>query len=93
MNLSKSDASIFVPDGTAIKDALSRTTHLVIAAHQDDVEIMAPHFIEQCYRNPDRWLTATVVTGNVGKSKGGIYSDFTDGQIIDLREKNSKLLH
>lgn len=32
---------IYIPDGTESKQALARTTHLCIAAHQDDTEFMA----------------------------------------------------
>ena len=41
MKLSESTAEIWVPDGTSEADALKRVTHMSIAAHQDDVEIMA----------------------------------------------------
>ena len=34
-------AEIFVPEGTPALQALARTTHLAIAAHEDDIEIMA----------------------------------------------------
>ncbi len=34
-------SEIFIPDGVAEEDALARTTHLCISAHQDDIEIMA----------------------------------------------------
>ena len=42
MKFLSSTAEIFVPDGTPMPDALARTTHICIAAHQDDIEIMAP---------------------------------------------------
>ena len=41
MKLSLDSAEIFVPDGCSVAEALARTTHLGIAAHQDDLEIMA----------------------------------------------------
>jgi len=41
MKLTKNDAEIFVPDGSSIDQALRRTTHVAIAAHPDDIEIMA----------------------------------------------------
>ena len=34
-------AEIYVPDGLPAEQALARTTHLAISAHQDDIEIMA----------------------------------------------------
>jgi len=41
MLLRKEAAQIFIPDGSPVKEALSRTTHLAFGAHQDDLEIMA----------------------------------------------------
>ena len=32
---------IYIPDGTEEKKAITRTTHLAISAHQDDIEFMA----------------------------------------------------
>ena len=41
-------AEIFIPDNLPIVDALARTTHLCISAHQDDIEIMAAGPILEC---------------------------------------------
>ena len=41
MKFNLDTAEIYVPDNTAEEQALARTTHLCIAAHQDDIEIMA----------------------------------------------------
>ena len=41
MKLKNHAAQIFIPDGIPEEEALSRTTDLCIAAHQDDIEIMA----------------------------------------------------
>jgi len=45
MNLNQQTAGIFVPDGQPLESALSRTTHLGVGAHQDDLEFMALHGI------------------------------------------------
>ena len=45
MELHNSGAEIYVPDGFPVDVALSRTTHLAVSAHQDDIEIMAYHGI------------------------------------------------
>ena len=55
-------ADIFVPDNAAPADALARTTHLCIAAHQDDIEIMAYHGIAECFGSKDKWFSGVVVT-------------------------------
>ena len=42
---------IYIPDGEEEKRALARTTHLCIAAHQDDTEFMAFSPIAKCFQN------------------------------------------
>jgi hypothetical protein len=54
MELSRPTAEVFVPDGAPPAAALARTTHLAIAAHADDVEMMALHGILACFGRPDR---------------------------------------
>src|SRR5688500_594186 len=41
LKLSRPNAEVFIPDGTPWEAACARITHLVVAAHADDVEIMA----------------------------------------------------
>ena len=43
MKLHRPNADIFIPDATPLPSALSRTTHLGIGAHQDDLEFFAVH--------------------------------------------------
>ena len=57
LTLTHASADVFVPDGSAIEDALHRTTHLAIGAHQDDLEFMAAHGVVECFQNPARWFT------------------------------------
>ena len=45
LNLSRSAAEVFIPDGTSWEAAFARVTRLVVAAHADDVEIMAWHAV------------------------------------------------
>jgi LmbE family N-acetylglucosaminyl deacetylase len=59
-------AEIFVPDGVNPEAALSRTTYLGVAAHADDLEIMAIHGILAAFRVPERWFTGVVVTDGTG---------------------------
>ena len=49
MQFHNSNTDFFVPDGASPEAALARTTHLCIAAHQDDIEIMAYHGIAECF--------------------------------------------
>ena len=45
LKLSRPAAEVFVPDGSPWEAASARVTHLVVAAHADDVEIMAWHAV------------------------------------------------
>jgi LmbE family N-acetylglucosaminyl deacetylase len=69
--LSRPGSEIFVPDsGTSGTAALSRTTHLGVGAHADDLEILAIHGILAAYAAPDRWFTGVVVTDGAGTPGG-----------------------
>jgi LmbE family N-acetylglucosaminyl deacetylase len=78
-------ADIFVPDSVAPAEALVRTTHLCIAAHQDDIEIMAYHGVAECFGRRDRWFTGVVVTNGAGSPRSGIYGDYTDAEMQKVR--------
>ncbi len=78
-------ADFFVPDNVTPAEALERTTHLCIAAHQDDIEIMAYHGIAECFGRPDRWFTGVVATNGAGSPRSGIYGEFTDAQMQKVR--------
>jgi LmbE family N-acetylglucosaminyl deacetylase len=78
-------ADFFVPDGAAPDAALARTTHLCIAAHQDDIEIMAYHGIAECFGRKDRWFTGVVVTNGAGSPRTGIYGSYTDEEMQKVR--------
>jgi LmbE family N-acetylglucosaminyl deacetylase len=85
MNFTHPNADIFVPDNSPVEKALNRTTHLCIAAHQDDIEIFAYHGISACYRKTDLWFSGVVVTDGGGSSRTGPYADYTDGQMKAVR--------
>src|SRR5581483_9405818 len=71
MQLHNPGADIFVPDGSECHAALAGTTHLCIAAHQDDIKIMAYHGIAECFGRRDRAFTGVVVTNGAGSSRTG----------------------
>lgn len=83
-------AELFIPDGTEETAALARTTHLAIGAHQDDLEIMAYDGIVECYQQPDKWYTGVVVTNGGGTPRSGIYGDYSDEDMIVVRNKEQK---
>ncbi len=78
-------ADVFIPDLKPLEAALVRTTHLVIAAHQDDIEIMAYHGIAECFGLKDKWFTGVVVTDGGGSPRDGIYKSFTDDDMRQVR--------
>jgi LmbE family N-acetylglucosaminyl deacetylase len=78
-------ADFFVPDDAAPEAALARTTHLCIAAHQDDIEIMAYHGIAECFGVADKWFTGVVVTNGAGSPRAGIYGAYTDEEMQKVR--------
>ena len=49
MKLSSPIADVYVPDRRPLVAALARTTHLCLAAHQDDIEILAYHGISAAF--------------------------------------------
>lgn len=85
MKLHNTNADIFIPDGLELEKALNRTTHLGIAAHQDDLEILAFHGILQCYGISDQWFTGVVCTNGAGSPRSGVYANYTDEDMQHLR--------
>ena len=90
MNFNLITAQLFVPDGLPAEAALARTTHLAIGAHQDDLEIMAIDGILQCFQREDQWFTGVVVTNGRGSPRSGLYDDYTDDQMWEVRVKEQK---
>ena len=78
-------ARLVTPDGQTGPDAISRTTHLGIGAHQDDLEFMAFHGILACYDCTDRWFGGVTITDGRGSSRAGQFKDWTDDQIAAER--------
>ena len=83
-------AEIYVPDDLPVVDALSRTTHLCLAAHQDDIEIMAAAPIIECFQQPDKWFTGVVITDGRGSPRDGIYKEYTDEEMRLVRFKEQR---
>jgi len=81
MVFSQPAADAYVPDGVPLAKALQRTTHLCLAAHQDDIEIMAYHGIAECFGQKNRWFTGVVLTDGSGSPRTGRFANFTDEQM------------
>jgi LmbE family N-acetylglucosaminyl deacetylase len=83
-------AETYVPDRTPEEQALSRTTHLCLAAHQDDIEIMAAHPILECFQRDDQWFTGVVVTDGRGSPRDSLYKNYTDEEMRLVRFKEQR---
>ncbi len=83
-------ADLFIPDNAASEEALARTTHLGIGAHQDDLEFFAFHGIQACYAQKDQWFTGVTCTDGAGSSRIGLYADFTDEAMKEVRQQEQR---
>ncbi|MDF3059360.1 MAG: GlcNAc-PI de-N-acetylase [Rariglobus sp.] len=91
MNFSQPRADVFVPSGDDPSAALDRVTHLCIAAHQDDIEILAYDAICDCLDDPrHKAFGGVVVTDGGGSPRTGAYSSFTDEQMKDIRRQEQR---
>jgi LmbE family N-acetylglucosaminyl deacetylase len=90
VKFNNNSAEVFVPDGLAEEQALARTTHLGIAAHQDDLEIMAAQPILECFHQDDKWFTGVVVTDGRGSPRDGIYKRYSDEEMRLVRFKEQR---
>ena len=83
-------AELFIPDGKPAAEALKRTSHLGVCAHQDDLEIMAYEGILECFGKKDKGFTGVVVTNGGGSARDGQYKDYTDDQMMEVRRLEQK---
>jgi len=90
MNIKNSGAEFFIPDNKPIEEAMARTTHMATSAHQDDIEIMAYDGISRCFAKDDKWFMAVVVTDGAGSSRKGLYKNYTDQQMKEIRKLEQK---
>ena len=90
MTFSQPSADLFIPDAAPTPAALSRTTHLAVGAHQDDLEFMALHGILECYQRSDQWFTGVTVTDGRGSSRILEYAQYTDDQIQAVRHHEQR---
>lgn len=91
MKFKNENASVYFPG----EESFSEITDICIAAHQDDIEIMAYAPIAECYDSSTRSFCGVVVTDGAGSPRTGEYADYTDEQMkqvrIDEQRKAAKL--
>ncbi len=90
MNFHLNTAEVYIPDELPIEQALARTTHLCISAHQDDIEIMAAQPIVECFQQKDKWFTGVVVTDGRGSPRDNLYKDYSDEEMRLVRFKEQR---
>ena len=83
-------ADLFIPDDFEPSQALDRTTHLGVGAHQDDLEVMALHGILACYKQTEKWFGGVTVTNGAGSSRINEYANYTDEQMQDVRAEEQR---
>jgi LmbE family N-acetylglucosaminyl deacetylase len=83
-------AEIYIPDDLPLEQALARTTHLCISAHQDDIEIMSAQPILECFQQKDKWFTGVVVTDGRGSPRDSLYKDYSDEDMRLVRFKEQR---
>jgi LmbE family N-acetylglucosaminyl deacetylase len=90
MKFKNSGAEIFVPDNKPVEEAIKRTTHMAVSAHQDDIEIMAFDGILKCFGQSDKWFFGVVSTNGAGSPRDDIYAGYTDEEMMKIRKVEQK---
>ena len=68
----------YIPDGTEEQKAIER------------IEFMAYAPIAECFGNQDKWFGAIIVTDGAGSPRSGLYVDYTDEQMKEVRVVEQK---
>jgi LmbE family N-acetylglucosaminyl deacetylase len=90
LKLRKTGNEIFIPDGSPLPDALRCTSHLGVAAHPDDLEIMAYHGILKCFSSDQDCFFGVIATDGAGSPRDGFYKRYTDEEMKVVRKKEQK---
>ncbi|MFZ2054145.1 MAG: PIG-L family deacetylase [Candidatus Aminicenantales bacterium] len=90
LKLRKPGSEIFIPDGTPLPGAVGRASYLGVAAHPDDLEIMAYHGILKCFASDKDCFFGLITTDGAGSPRDGFYKRFTDEEMKAVRKKEQK---
>ncbi|GHB92112.1 PIG-L deacetylase family protein [Cerasicoccus arenae] len=91
MKFRLNNQDLFIPDHEAEANALERTTHLGVGAHQDDLEFMALHGILECFQRADQWFGGVTCTDGGGSARSGPYANYTDSEMKRVRVHEQKV--
>jgi len=83
-------AEITIPDGNSVEQALGRTTHLGIGAHQDDLEFMAMQGIGECFDSIEKWFGGVICTHGGGSVRQGEFAGLSDAELQEVRAKEQR---
>lgn len=90
------ELEIYVPDaaqtvsGTSAEQVLASITHLGIAAHPDDLEIMAIDGILKGFSGRGNVFGGVVLTDGRGAPRSGKFSSLSDDELALLRKEEQK---
>jgi len=90
LRLRKAGNEIFIPDGSTVPEAIGRASHLGVAAHPDDLEIMAYDGILRCFSSEEDCFFGIIATDGAGSPRDGFYKRYTDEQMKVVRKKEQK---
>jgi len=87
----RENQEIYIPGGGDNSlESLARTTHLAIAAHQDDIEIMAFDGILKAFKNEDSFFSGCIVTDGHGSPRAGKFRQVNDDQMAAIRMEEQR---
>lgn len=88
---SRPDADIYVDEAAGtLERAFPSLRQLCVAAHQDDIEIMAYSGIVECLEAGGPGFGGVVVTNGAGSPRSGTYSKFTDEEMQAVRRAEQR---
>ncbi|MDR2090333.1 MAG: PIG-L family deacetylase [Clostridiales bacterium] len=83
MTFTNHSAKVYIPE-TAKKSA--GKTYLALAAHQDDIEIMAADGILKGFYGADCSFVAVVTADGAGSARDGRYKEYSDAEMANVRK-------
>jgi LmbE family N-acetylglucosaminyl deacetylase len=82
MTFTNRQAEIYIPENAKKP---SKTTYLALAAHQDDIEIMAADGILKGFYGSDASFVAVVTADGAGSARDGRYKSYSDDEMTKVR--------
>ena len=86
MQLINKKAEVYKP--SSAKEG--QCNYIAIAAHQDDIEIMAIDGILKAFDSKDEAFVGVITTDGAGSARSGIYEKYTDEQMKQVRAVEQK---